>query len=87
MDPGQSTKPLSQDQGFDEGRTDEHKSLPHFSFLLFKVDVVLDFWILRIPTCRPNSFEFVSATARVLFVPTVANSVPVAHLAKSARLN
>ena len=30
-------------------RTDEHKSLPHFSFLLFKVDVVLDFWNLRIP--------------------------------------
>ena len=32
-----------------EGRTDEHKSLPHFSFLLFMVDVVLVFWNLRIP--------------------------------------
>ena len=42
-------KLLSQDQGFYEGRTDEHKSLPHFSFLLFKVDVVFDFWNLSIP--------------------------------------
>ena len=28
---------------------DEHESLPHFSFLLCKVDVVLDFCNLRIP--------------------------------------
>ena len=49
MDPGQSSKPLSQDQGFHEDWSDEHKSLPHFSFLLFKVDVALDFWSLRIP--------------------------------------
>ena len=48
-DPRQSTKLLSQDQGFYEGWTDEHKSLPHFSFLFFKVDVVLGFWNLRIP--------------------------------------
>ena len=60
MDPGQSTQLLSQDQGFNEGRTDEHKSLPHFSFLLVKagVDVI------------PNSYEFVSATACVLLVPS-----------------
>ena len=29
--------------------TYKHKCLPHFAFLLFKVDVVLDFWNLRIP--------------------------------------
>ena len=48
MDPGQRAKLISQDQGFYEGQTDEHKSLPHFSLLLFKVDVVLDLWNLRI---------------------------------------
>ena len=48
-DPGPSTKLLSQDQGFYEGRTGEHKSLPHFSFLLLKVDDVFDIWNLRIP--------------------------------------
>ena len=49
MDPAENKKLLSQEQGFHEGRTDEHKSLPHFSFILFKFDVVLDFWNLRVP--------------------------------------
>ena len=49
MDPGKNTKQISQDRGFYEGGTDEHRSLPHFSFLLFMVDVVLDLWNLRIP--------------------------------------
>ena len=44
-----STKLLSQDQGSHGRWTDEHKSLPHFSFLLFKVYCVLDHWNLRIP--------------------------------------
>ena len=34
LHPGQSTKLLSQDRGFYEGRTDEHKSLPHPSCCL-----------------------------------------------------
>ena len=44
-----STKQLSQDQLSRERWTDEHKSLPHFSFLLFKVDCILDLQNLRIP--------------------------------------
>ena len=72
------------------------QSLPHFSFLLFKVDVVLDLWNVRIPFVvrihldlsqqKPvciRCFFFLIHVA----VHTVVNSVPVTHLAKSARHN
>ena len=49
FDPGQSANLLLQSQGSHERWTDEHKSLPHFSFLLFQVDCALDHWNLRIP--------------------------------------
>ena len=66
MDPGQSTKLLSQDQGFQEGRTDEHKSLPHFPFLLFQFDVVFDIWNLRIPLVVQIHLNFHSNSLRLL---------------------
>ena len=42
-------------QGFDEGWTDEHKSLPHFPFLLLKAK--LTFWNLWILPGRLNSLN------------------------------
>ena len=56
-------KPLSQDQGFHERWTDEHKSLPLFSLLLFKVDCVLvlesEDSTADTELFRPNPVEFV----------------------------
>ena len=71
-------------QGFHGGWTDEQKSLPHFSFLLFKAKLTsgicgfpLDVRIHAICLCVSFGSFYVSAL----------NSVPVAHLAKSARHN